>query len=58
MMMQPLMYTTGQTFGIIKSASQSAPELINQYITYTNSFTGKFPGSLHIGTMVTQFPVT
>lgn len=49
-------YSTSVPLG----ASQSAPsfELMNQYIMYTNPCTGKDPGSIHIGTGITQFPAT
>ncbi len=48
----PVSFRT-QNSGCI-SISSLASELVNHYIVYTNSVTGKYPGSLHIGTVITQ----
>lgn len=39
-------------------ASRSAPWVVNQCIVYMSSVTGKDPGSLLTGTLISQFPVT
>lgn len=50
------LYSTSVPLGASQSAASF--ELMNQYIMDTNPCTGIDPGSLHIGTVITQFPAT